>query len=236
MVGQATLAQRQRMVGLVAVWMSTSSQRWANLCISSECEVGWCSARQRWPNVGAWSDWSWSECWCRSSQRWANVSISSERDVGWWSARQRCPNVFAWSDWSRWECQRQTNVGQTYAIWMCATSRNGWPDNIGSTSLHGQIIDTVDRNVDVEPTFGQRMHFEGARRRPYICTLAYKYAQTVIKLATLTDKVFFEDRPHMTIIILNYIIFLPNPIFTQKKTHQKNSNFVKIRFFLKFWG
>ena len=85
---------------------------------------------------------------------------------------------------------------------MCATSRNGWPDNIGSTSLHGQIIDTVDRNVDVEPKFGQRMQFEGARRRPYICTLAYKYAQTVIKLATLTDKIYPRVRKFLRIDLI----------------------------------
>ena len=67
MVGRATLAQHRRMVGLVAVGMSTPSQRWANLCILSVRDVGWWSAEQRWSNVGAWSDWSWSECRRRAS-------------------------------------------------------------------------------------------------------------------------------------------------------------------------
>jgi len=40
MVGRATLAQRRPMVGLVAVGMSTSSQRWANVCILSVRNVG----------------------------------------------------------------------------------------------------------------------------------------------------------------------------------------------------
>ena len=44
---------------------------------------------------------------------------------------------------------------------MCATSGDGRPGNVGPTKAHGRI--GRGRNVDAEPTLGQRMHSECAR-------------------------------------------------------------------------
>jgi len=111
MVDRATLAQRLRMVGLVMVGMSMSSQSMHYECARRRVMVGRAcvSLTQRRRMVG-WVAVGMST----SSQRWASVCILSVHDVGWWSARQYCMAkrghmVRLVSD----RCRRQANVWPT---------------------------------------------------------------------------------------------------------------------------
>jgi len=180
MVGRATLAQRQRMVGLVAVGMSTSSQLWANVCISSEREVGWWSGRQRWPNVSAWSDWLRFEC-----RRRANVGPTYAFQVNAKSGDVRPGNVGPTSAHGRIGRGRnvdvdRANVGPTYLFQVNATSGDGRLGNVVPTSLHGRI--GRGGNVNVKPTLGKRMQFECARRHVMVGRTTLAQRRCMVRL------------------------------------------------------
>jgi len=71
---------------------------------------------------------------------------------------------------------------------MCVTSGDDRPGNVGPTSAHGWI--GRGRNVDVEPTLGQRMHSECTQRRVMVgrATLAQRRRMVAVGMTTSSQR------------------------------------------------